>query len=68
MEVQFGRNQDVDEWMKLVEEISWNFPGLETKEALNEHRETVLRFISKDQALCVHNDTEVMGVVLFSRG
>ena len=54
--------------MKLVEEINWNFPGLETKEALNEHRETVLRFISKDQALCVHNDTEVMGVVLFSRG
>ena len=67
MEVQFGRNQDVDEWMKLVEEISWNFPGLETKEALNEHRETVLRFISKDQALCVRNDTEVMGVILFSR-
>ena len=67
MEVQLGRNQDVDEWMKLVEEISWNFPGLETKEALNKHRETVLRFISKDQALCVRNDTEVMGVILFSR-
>ena len=68
MEVQLGRNQDIDEWMKLVEEISWNFPGLETKEALNEYREIVLRFISKDQALGVRSDTEVMGVLLFSRG
>jgi len=68
MQVQLGRNQDVAEWMKLVEEISWNFPGLETKEGLNEYRETLLRFIGKDQALCVRNDTEVMGVMLFSRG
>ena len=67
MEVQLGRNQDVDEWMKLVEEISWNFPGLETMEGLNEYRETLLRFIGKDQALCVHNATKVMGVLLFSR-
>ena len=68
MDVQWGRNQDVDEWMKLVEEISWNFPGLETKEGLIEYRETLLRFIGKEQALCVRNDTEVMGVLLFSRG
>ena len=68
MEVQLGRNQDVDEWMKLVEEISWNFPGLETKEGLDEYRETLLRFIGKEQALCVRNDIEVMGVLLFSRG
>ena len=67
MEVQLGRNQDVDEWMKLVEEISWNFPGLETMEGLNEYRETLLRFIGKDQALCVRNATEVMGVLLFLR-
>lgn len=68
MEVQLGRNQDVDEWMKLVEEISWNFPGLETMEGINEYRETLLRFIGKDQALCVRNTTEVIGVLLFSRG
>ena len=68
MEVQLGRNQDVDEWMKLVEEISWNFPGLETIEGLNEYRETLFRFIGKDQALCVRNATEVIGVLLFSRG
>ena len=69
MQVQFGKNTDIDEWMKLVEEISWNFPGLETKEKIEEHRETVLRFISKEQALCVKdNDKKVVGVLLFSRG
>lgn len=54
--------------MKLVEEISWNFPGLETKEKLDEHRATVLRFIGKQQALCVKDGEAVIGVLLFSRG
>ena len=68
MQVQFGKNTDIDKWMKLVEEISWNFPGLETKEKIHEHRETVLRFMSKEQALCVKDDIEVVGVLLFSKG
>ncbi len=68
MQVQLGKNSDIDEWMKLVEEISWNFPGLETKEKIEEHRETVLRFMSKGQALCVKDDVRVIGVLLFSRG
>ena len=51
MQVQFGKNSDIDEWMRLVEEISWNFPGLETKEKIEGHRENVLRFIGKEQAL-----------------
>ena len=67
MQVQLGKNSDIDEWMKLVKEISWNFPGLETQEKIAEHRETVLRFISKEQALCVKEGTKVIGVLLFSR-
>lgn len=66
--VQFGKNSDLDAWMQLVEEISWNFPGLETKEKIDEHRQTVLRFISKEQALCVKDDEKIIGVLLFSRG
>ena len=69
MVVQFGRSSDIDGWMKLVEEIRWNFPGLETEKSLNEHRQTVLRFISKGQALCAKDDYEkIIGVILFSRG
>lgn len=68
MQVQFGKNSDIDEWMRLVEEISWNFPGLETKEKIDGHRETVLRFIGKEQALCVKDGLKIIGVLLFSRG
>ena len=67
-DVQFGKSSDINRWMKLVEEMSRNFPGLETKEKLEEHRETVLRFMSKEQALCVKDGTKIVGVLLFSRG
>lgn len=69
MRIQFGKSADIDGWMNLVEEISWNFPGLETKEKIDGHRETVLRFISKEQALCAKDANEkIVGVLLFSRG
>lgn len=67
MQVEYGEISDIDEWMKLVEEISWNFPGLETQEKIEEHRENVLRFISKKQALCVKNGETIIGVLLFSK-
>lgn len=47
MYVEYGIQQDIDLWMALVEEVRWNFPGLETQEKLNEHRATVLKFIDK---------------------
>lgn len=69
MRVQIGKKQDIDNWMNLVNDINWNFPGLETKEKIDEHRETVLRFINKEQALCVKDDAgKIIGVLLFSRG
>ena len=34
---------------------------------MEEHRETVLRFMEKGQALCVRKKGEMMGVLLFSR-
>lgn len=68
MEVLMGRDSDIENWMKLVKAISWNFPGLETKEAINEHKETVLKFMRREQAYCVKNETgEIIGVILFSR-
>ena len=68
MEVVFGEYSDIESWMKLVRKVSWNFPGLETEESINEHKQTVLKFIDKKQALCVKNEETVVGVLLFSRG
>ena len=69
MQLFYGVPEDIDKWMSLVEEISWNFPGLETKEKITEYRETALRFMRKEQALCAKDDNgEIIGVLLFSRG
>ena len=40
-----GTEQDIDSWMELVKNVRWNFPGLETEDALEEHRNTVLKFM-----------------------
>lgn len=68
MRVEYGISRDIDSWMTLVKEVSWNFPGLETQEALDEHKATVLQFMSKRQAICVKEENKIAGVMLFSRG
>ena len=68
MRVEYGKPQDIDAWMTLVEEVRWNFPGLETQEKLDEHKTTVLKFMSKRQAICVKEGNMIAGVMLFSRG
>ena len=67
MEVCFGKPADTDHWMNLVRQVSLNFPGLETERDLEEHRQTVLKFMEKRQALCVKSDDQIQGVLLFSR-
>ncbi|WP_254555019.1 GNAT family N-acetyltransferase, partial [Salmonella enterica] len=44
------------------------FPGLETQEKLSEHRAAVLKFMRNRQAVCVKEEKEIVGVMLFSRG
>lgn len=67
MEVLFGTSSDMEQWMKLVKRVSWNFPGLETEENIEEHSQTVLRFMNKKQALCIKCNGKIAGVILFSR-
>lgn len=67
MELAYGTPEDIKAWMGLVSRISGNFPGLETREKLDEHAETVLRFMQKRQAICVKEDGGIVGVMLFSR-
>lgn len=67
MDVQYGTFLDIDSWMELVKEVRWNFPGLETQEALEDHRQTVLRFMGENRALCVKDGEKVIGVLLLSK-
>ncbi len=66
MEVLCGVRDDIDLWMKQVREVSPVFPGLETEEALEKHKNTVMRFMGEKRALCVKKDGEIAGVLLFS--
>ena len=67
MEAIFGESSYIDSWMRLVRKVSWNFPGLETEENLEEHKQTVLKFMNKLQAVCVKDSETIVGVLLFSR-
>lgn len=65
--VRFGRESDITSWMALVRRVAWNFPGLETEAALQEHAAAVTKFIRKGNAVCAVRGDEVVGVLLFSR-
>lgn len=67
MDVVFGKEDDIEIWLSLVREVRGNFPGLETEAALEEHKRTVLEFMSEQRALCVKIGEEMAGVLLFSK-
>lgn len=67
MEVEYGTLRDIGSWMELVREVRWGFPGLETQAALEDHRQTVLRFMGEHRALCVKDGDKVIGVLLLSK-
>ncbi|MBD5551676.1 MAG: GNAT family N-acetyltransferase [Lachnospiraceae bacterium] len=65
--VRRGTLLDIEEWIKLVVKVSPLFPGLETCEAIAEHKNTVLEFMGRGEALCVKDGVKVVGVLLYSR-
>ena len=67
MKVEYGTSSDIESWIELVQCVSWNFPGLETKAAIEDHRRTVLRFMGENRALCVKDAEKVVGVLLLSK-
>ena len=67
MNVELGKACDIDNWMRLVDQVRDSFPGLETREALEEHRRTVLEFMGRDAAVCAKIDGRIVGTLLFSR-
>ena len=64
MKVEFGGTSDIDSWMRLVRKVSWNFPGLETEQSIEEHKIIVLKFMNDKRALCVKNEEDIVGVLL----
>ena len=67
MEIRFAGSADLDGWMALAESVKAAFPGLETPEALADHRNTASRLIGRGEAICAVVDDRVAGALLFSR-
>ena len=67
MEISLAHPCEIDRWMALVDRVKEAFPGLETPEALAEHRSTVLGFMERSAALCARFDGKIVGALLFSR-
>ncbi len=65
MKIELATKQDIDNWMALVGKVKDGFPGLETQEALQEHRKTVLDFMDKSSAICAKADNKIVGTLLF---
>ncbi len=67
MIIEPATKQDIDTWMDLVYKVKDSFPGLETEDALEEHRNTVLDFMDKNSAICARADNKIVGTLLFSK-
>jgi len=60
--VNFAELQDVTSWMKMVEIVKDEFPGLE----LESYKQTVIKNINRNTALCVKTENEIIGALIFS--
>ena len=67
MEIGLGSAAEIDGWMGLVRRVRDNFPGLETEEALEAHRETVLAFMDANAAIRAKSGGRMVGILLFAR-
>ncbi len=65
--VEYGKCDDINSWMQLIQKVHTEFPGLETSESIEEHKRTVLKFMDEQTAVCVKDIDKVVGVLLFSR-
>lgn len=57
---------DIDLWMNFIEDLRWNFPGLETQEQLDGYIQTVIKNIRRHTAICAKDKAKIVGVILFS--
>ncbi len=65
--IELATERNIDNWMDFVCKVKDSFPGLETKEALDEHRKTVLEFMDKGSAICAKTGNKIVGTLLFSK-
>lgn len=64
--IQFAQVQDMDSWMNMIEIVKEEFPGLKTLEQVESYRQTVIKNINRETAICAKYLGQVVGVLIFS--
>ena len=64
--IKYATIEELKSWMELVRLVSWNFPGLESEEALEEYQNTVIKNMNRKSAICAISGNKVVGALLFS--
>ncbi|MNW58633.1 Acetyltransferase (GNAT) family protein [compost metagenome] len=64
--IKFAGLEDLDSWMLMIESVRTNFPGLDTEELLESYKQTVIKNISRQTAICAKHANEIVGVLIFS--
>lgn len=49
----YAKIDDIDSWIEMVKIVRNNFPGLETSEKMEEYRQTVIKNIKRNTAICM---------------
>ncbi len=62
----YAELNDIDSWIKMIEIVRDNLPGLETDEDMEGYRQTVIKNIKRQTALCVKHKVDIVGIMLFS--
>ncbi|WP_055669448.1 GNAT family N-acetyltransferase [Desnuesiella massiliensis] len=62
----YAEMKDIDSWIKMVDIVKDNFPGLETDEKMHGYKQTVIKNIKRKTALCVKYESNIAGVMMFS--
>jgi ribosomal protein S18 acetylase RimI-like enzyme len=57
---------DIDSWIKMIDIVSDNFPGLDTTEKMECYRQNVVKNIKRKTALCAKYEGDIVGVMIFS--
>jgi len=62
----YAEMDDINSWIKMINIVKDNFPGLDTDEDMNTYRQTVIKNIKRKTAICVKYKNDIIGVILFS--
>lgn len=65
--ISLAKLSDLDSWMELVNLIRKNFPGLDKQDELENYKETVIKNINRQTAICVKDNGKIVGILLFSK-